>query len=111
MTIRAASTLSDIYLKAENVSANQTQIIPMQNDGEYFSASIANICAENLTDNFKLTIVDKDGNALSDTIGYNIFKYICAVSNSADNRINSAKNICLALAAYAESATEFANSN
>lgn len=111
MTIRAASTLSDIYLKAENASANQTQIIPMQNDGEYFSASIADICAENLTDNFKLTIVDKDGNALSDTIGYNIFKYICAVSNSADNRINSAKNICLALAAYAESATEFANNN
>lgn len=112
INIKVKSKTSGYYLKFTDTITGESRIIPLiqTNETNKYLAKIENISAENLLHDFSLTVIDEDNNMLSDTIGYNIEKYIYAVENSNNEQINKAADICCALLGYAQSVKNYCES-
>lgn len=69
---------TDLYLNYKNTQKNEESSVPLiwDNEKQKYKAAIDGIDAENLKDDYVLKITDKYGNDKSDTIGYNLEKYI-----------------------------------
>ncbi|MGN1481468.1 hypothetical protein [Porcipelethomonas sp.] len=109
LNIKVNSALSGISLKFEDVKTGEVRIIPMSGENEIYTAQIQDISAENIFNDFKMTVIDYNGNKISNTIGYNIENYIYTIVNSSDSQINKANNISLALLGYGKAVTEYCN--
>lgn len=114
INIKVKSETSGNFLKFTNIATGESRTVPLNktNEPNIYLAKIDNISAENLLDNCTLTVIDNDNNTISDTIGYNIEKYIYTVKNSDNTQINKAADVCSALLGYAKSVKNYCeNSN
>lgn len=109
INIKVKSETTENFLKFTNIVTGESRTVPLNktNEANIYLAEIKNISAENLLDNCTLTVIDKNNNILSDTIGYNIEKYIYTVNNSDNSQINKAANVCSALLGYAKSVKNY----
>lgn len=109
VNIKVKSETTGNFLQFTNAATGEIRTVPLKNTNEanIYLAKISNISAENLLDNCTLTVIDKNNNTLSDTIGYNIEKYIYTVKNSDNTEINKASDVCSALLGYAKSVKNY----
>ncbi len=104
---------TDLYLNYKNTQKNEESSVPLiwDNEKQKYKAAIDGIDAENLKDDYVLKITDKYGNDKSDTIGYNLEKYIYTVLNTGADYDAETISVCEALMNYAYYAEIYADSS
>ena len=113
MNFYIESSETDLYLNYKNIQKNEESSVPLiwDNEKQKYKAAIDGIDAENLKDDYVLKITDKYGNDKSDTIGYNLEKYIYTVLNTGADYDAETISVCEALMNYAYYAEIYADSS
>lgn len=109
VNIKVKTDSTGHFLKFTDTITGESRIIPLVQTGESdkYLAKIEDVSAESLLHDFTLTVIDENNNILSNTLGYNVEKYIYAVANSSNEQINKASDVCLALLEYARSVKNY----
>lgn len=112
INIKVRTEQSGYSLKFTDTVTGEIRTIPLTetSESDKYYAVINNISAENLLNNFTLAVIGNNDDTVSNTIGYNIEKYIYAVNNSGNTQINKASDICTALLGYAKSVKNYCDS-
>lgn len=112
MIIKINGNASDYTVRmTDNLTGNVTDAeFSASSEQDIYVAAFSNISAENLLDDFTITVLDENMTPQSNTIGYNIENYIYAISNSDDTNINRASDLSRSLLGYAKSVIEYVKS-